>query len=78
MKKTNFDRYLEDQMQDPRFAARFERAGGDFDPFIGERLLLRWTHRARRRRTARDGGRARRAPLRCSTLAAGSPEQCKE
>ena len=31
MKKTNFDRYLEDQMQDPRFAARFERAGEAWD-----------------------------------------------
>jgi hypothetical protein len=27
MKKTNFDRYLEEQLQDPAFAARFERAG---------------------------------------------------
>ncbi|MEK7815291.1 MAG: hypothetical protein AAB294_00525 [Pseudomonadota bacterium] len=27
MKKTNFDRYLENQMQDPRFVVRFERAG---------------------------------------------------
>ncbi len=26
MKKTNFDRYLEDQLKDPAFAARFERA----------------------------------------------------
>ena len=26
MKKTNFDQYLEDQMQDPAFAARFEQA----------------------------------------------------
>jgi transcriptional regulator with XRE-family HTH domain len=27
MKKTNFDRYLEKQMQDPAFAARFKNAG---------------------------------------------------
>lgn len=27
MKKTNFDRYLEEQLQDPEFAARFEQAG---------------------------------------------------
>jgi len=27
MKKTNFDRYLEDQMRDPTFAARFKNAG---------------------------------------------------
>ena len=25
--KTNFDRYLEEQMKDPNFAARFEKAG---------------------------------------------------
>ena len=31
MKKTNFDRYLEEQMQDPAFAARFERAGEGWD-----------------------------------------------
>ena len=27
MKKTNFDLYLDEQMKDPEFAARFERAG---------------------------------------------------
>ena len=27
MKKTNFDRYLEKQLQDPTFAARFKNAG---------------------------------------------------
>jgi transcriptional regulator with XRE-family HTH domain len=27
MKKTNFDKYLEEQLQNPEFAARFERAG---------------------------------------------------
>ena len=27
MSKTNFDRYLEEQLQDPAFAERFERAG---------------------------------------------------
>ena len=31
MKKTNFDRYLEEQMRDPAFAARFERAGQAWD-----------------------------------------------
>ncbi len=31
MKATNFDRYLAEQMQDPRFAARFERAGEAWD-----------------------------------------------
>jgi len=27
MKRTNFDKYLEEQLQNPEFAARFERAG---------------------------------------------------
>ena len=27
MKKTNFDRYLDDQLKDPAFAARFDQAG---------------------------------------------------
>lgn len=31
MKKTNFDRYLEEQLQDAAFAARFERAGQAWD-----------------------------------------------
>jgi transcriptional regulator with XRE-family HTH domain len=31
MKKTNFDRYLEDQLKDPAFAARFRRAGEAWD-----------------------------------------------
>jgi transcriptional regulator with XRE-family HTH domain len=31
MKKTNFDRYLQTQLEDPAFAARFERAGEAWD-----------------------------------------------
>lgn len=31
MKKTNFDRYLEEQMEDPAFAARFKEAGEAWD-----------------------------------------------
>lgn len=31
MKKTNFDHYLEEQLQDPMFATRFERAGEAWD-----------------------------------------------
>ncbi len=31
MKKTNFDKYLEAQLKDPAFAARFERAGEAWD-----------------------------------------------
>jgi transcriptional regulator with XRE-family HTH domain len=31
MKKTNFDRYLEEQMKDPAFATRLEQAGEAWD-----------------------------------------------
>lgn len=31
MKKTNFDRYLDEQMKDPAFAARIEQAGEAWD-----------------------------------------------
>lgn len=31
MKKTNFDHYLEEQLKDPEFAVRFERAGEAWD-----------------------------------------------
>jgi hypothetical protein len=31
MKKTNFDRYLEEQLRDPAFAARYEQAGEAWD-----------------------------------------------
>jgi transcriptional regulator with XRE-family HTH domain len=31
MKKTNFDLYLEEQLRDPAFAERFERAGEAWD-----------------------------------------------
>jgi|GEM_PF-981313 len=31
MKKTNFDRYLEEQLKDPAFAERFEQAGAAWD-----------------------------------------------
>jgi transcriptional regulator with XRE-family HTH domain len=31
MRKTNFDRYLEEQMQDAAFAARFKQAGEAWD-----------------------------------------------
>jgi len=31
MKKTNFDRYLEDQMKDPAFADRFKHSGEAWD-----------------------------------------------
>ena len=31
MKKTNFDKYLEEQLRDPAFAARFKEAGEAWD-----------------------------------------------
>lgn len=31
MKKTNFDRYLDQQLHDPQFAARFEQVGEAWD-----------------------------------------------
>lgn len=31
MKNTNFDNYLNDQLTDPEFAARFERSGESWD-----------------------------------------------
>lgn len=31
MKKTNFDRYVDQQLQDPAFVARFKRAGEAWD-----------------------------------------------
>ncbi len=31
MKKTNFDRYLDEQLEDPAFAARFKQAGDAWD-----------------------------------------------
>lgn len=31
MKQTNFDQYLDDQLKEPEFAARFERAGEAWD-----------------------------------------------
>lgn len=34
MKKTNFDKYLKQQMKDPAFAARFELAGEAWDVSI--------------------------------------------
>ena len=30
-RQTNFDRYLQDQLKDPNFAARFEKAGESWD-----------------------------------------------
>jgi hypothetical protein len=52
MKKTNFDRYLEKQMQDTAFAARFERAGEAWDVAV-QIAALRRPYRAKRAKTKR-------------------------
>ncbi len=38
-KKTNFDQYLEEQLKDPSFASRFERAGEAWDVALQIALL---------------------------------------
>lgn len=52
LKKTNFDRYLEEQLQDPVFAARFKRAGETWDVAL-QMTALRQPYRAKRDRTKR-------------------------
>ena len=52
MKKTNFDRYLEEQLQDPAFAARFKRAGEAWDVAV-QMTALRQPYRSKRTRTKR-------------------------
>jgi hypothetical protein len=37
MKKTNFDKYLDEQLQDPGFRERFRKAGKAWDKAIRER-----------------------------------------
>jgi hypothetical protein len=52
LKKTNFDRYLEKQLQDPAFAARFKRAGEAWDVAL-QITALRQPYRAKRARAKR-------------------------
>ena len=59
MKKTNFDRYLKEQMQDAAFAARFERAGEAWDvalqlAALRERAGLSQKELARRLKTSQQ------------------------
>ena len=59
MKKTNFDRYLEAQMQDPAFAARFEEAGEAWDvalqiAALREQAGLSQTQLARKLKTSQQ------------------------
>lgn len=35
MKKTNFDRYLDEQLKDSAFTAKFDRAGETWDAALG-------------------------------------------
>jgi transcriptional regulator with XRE-family HTH domain len=42
MKKTNFDRYLEKQLRDPTFAARFKDAGEAWDVALQIAALREW------------------------------------
>jgi len=53
MKKSNFDRYLEKQMQDPAFAARFERAGEAWDVACKSSPGGAASYRTKRARTKR-------------------------
>ena len=57
MKKTNFDIYLEEQLKDPDFAERFEKAGEGWDVAIQLAALREktrcviisaWTNRGKR------------------------------
>jgi transcriptional regulator with XRE-family HTH domain len=59
MKKTNFDRYLEAQMQDPAFAARFRQAGEAWDvalqiAALREQAGLSQTQLARKLKTSQQ------------------------
>ena len=59
MKKTNFDRYLEEQMQDPAFAARFKQAGEAWDvalqiAALREQAGLSQTELARKLKTSQQ------------------------
>jgi|SRR5215813_6794656 len=59
MKKTNFDRYLKEQMKDPAFSARFEQAGESWDVALQLAALrqnagLSQTELARRLKTSQQ------------------------
>src|SRR5262249_15819646 len=59
MKKTNFDRYLKEQLKDPVFAARFEQAGESWDvalqlAALRQKAGLSQTELARRLKTSQQ------------------------
>jgi ribosome-binding protein aMBF1 (putative translation factor) len=59
MKKTDFDRYLEEQMQDPALAARFKQAGEAWDmalqiAALREQAGLSQTELARKLKTSQQ------------------------
>ena len=62
MKKTNFDRYLEDQLQDPAFAARFERAGEAWDVALQIAALRRRSFSEGPRKDSQDLAAADQPP----------------
>ncbi|MEK6745277.1 MAG: hypothetical protein AABZ15_16810 [Nitrospirota bacterium] len=54
MMKTNFDRYLEEQLKDPAFAARFVRAGEAWDAALDLAALRRTERNSRRQNERKD------------------------
>jgi transcriptional regulator with XRE-family HTH domain len=54
MKKTNFDLYLEEQLKDPDFAERFERAGEAWDVALREKAGYSQRDLARKLKTSQQ------------------------
>ena len=68
MKKTNFDLYLEEQLKDPDFAERFERAGEAWDvalqlAALREKAGLSQSDLARKLHTSQQKSAASNRPL---------------
>jgi hypothetical protein len=60
MSKTNFDRYLEEQLKDPDFAERFQKAGEAWDvalqiAALREKAGLLQKQLAQKPKTSRNG-----------------------
>ena len=54
-KRTNFDRYLEEQMKDPEFAARFKKAGDAWDVAMQLAILRKESGLSQKELAARVG-----------------------
>jgi hypothetical protein len=52
--KTNFDRYLEEHLKDPAFAARFEPAGETWDVALDRAALRRTERNSQRQNESKD------------------------